>query len=226
MIDLFRFHLSPRGISGLIPASQTIRVAEAFRSALLASLPTSKIAEALAGHGYLAKDHAHAHFLPIDRDADGLIDALDVWLPLGCDGKTEEVLLKTRVVYDGAALKGGLLAEPVGSITAPRATHWETATPLVLDRFPKLRGTGEKHIVDSPEEQIAKAIARRNLHAKEICVKALSRRELNYVRARNDRGRPLPAFHASVAFDQAIEGPLVLGSLAHFGLGRFDPIRP
>lgn len=35
---------------------------------------------------------------------------------------------------------------------------------------------------------------------------------------------PLPAVGATLRFDEPVQGPIVLGRLAHFGLGRFEPV--
>lgn len=201
----------------------TLRIAEVFRRALLASLHGTNASDFITGHGYLARDHAHAHFLPSDSDGDGFIDRLDVWLPVGCDPETQKALGRSLTLYDIDILRAGLIATPNGKVDTVAAKRWKTATPVVLNRFPKLRGTGVKHWIDAPEEQIRGDLMTHGLPDAKIVVAPMPSIG-GFLTIRKSGGRPLPAWHATVSFKHPTRGPIVLGSLAHFGLGRFEPI--
>jgi len=227
---ILRFRLAQRNSGRAVPVTQTIRVAEAFRSEVIASLMSDgsrvrhAVVASIIGHGVRATNHAHAHFLPSDSDADGFLDTVDVWLPTGCDDETASELLQERVLYDALALRDGLVAVPLGAVEPPRAKRWRTATPLTLDRFPKVRGTVVKHVTDSPERQILTALARRGFGAATVTVHAPNTSDRAFILTRKGGGRSLPAYRATLEFDTDTIGPIVLGSTAHFGLGRFGPL--
>ena len=112
-------------------------------------------------------------------------------------------------------------------------------TPVVLDRFPKRRGPGGSVPVDAPEDQIAGALERRGFPAAQVEVwdhrrtiahrlggqtrlDAFRRARIGERRGSRSR-RPIPpVVGATIRFDRSVEGPIVLGRLAHFGLDRFE----
>ena len=93
-------------------------------------------------------------------------------------------------------------------------------------------------MADAPEEQIARALERRGFpRRRSRCGSSAARvahrlggqaRLDAFRRARIDerhgprcRQRIPPVVGATIRFDRPVEGPVVLGRLAHFGLGRF-----
>jgi CRISPR-associated protein Csb2 len=201
-----------------------LEFAEAFRGALISSATnTGSLRElgapVLSGHRGTASNHQHAHYLPASSDGES-IDALCIWLPTGCTALEYAALSAEHQIYGRGPLRGGFLALPEGTVEPVIACHWKTATPFVLDRFPKFRGAGVKRLIDAPEDQLALALERRGLPKAMISV-APSTRRFSVARARDTR--PLLAYEAKLSFSVSLAGPIALGRLAHFGLGHFVP---
>lgn len=180
--------------------------------------------------------HDHPYFLAFDEEGRGEIDGIDVWFPEGCThaeyrAVTSVQLLCERVIYDD-----DYPLTFIGPVQPGRSAVWQSATPIVLERFPKVRGTnGSRRIADAPAEQIAEMIRRRVGRAARVELweagRGIERAHGGHLRIdafRRTRIRktlpPLPVAAATIHFDEPAEGPIVLGRLAHFGLGRFEPL--
>lgn len=189
-----------------------------------------------AEDGTKREGHDHPYFLPFDSEGRGEIDGIDVWFPRECThweymAVTSVPELREHVVYgDNYPLTF------IGRIERTRSTAWQSATPIALERFPKVRGTNEsRRIVDAPEAQIADMICRAVDRPARVAVwepaRGIERNHGGHMRIdafRRTRVRkhtpPLPIVAATINFEEPVEGPIVLGRLAHFGLGRFEPI--
>jgi CRISPR-associated protein Csb2 len=106
--------------------------------------------------------------------------------------------------------------------SGPR-TRWASATPVVLDRFPKKGGPGLADIlarscehVGLPRPAEVTAGAFSPLHG----VEPSSR-----FRVRRGQGAPRLYTHVTLTFDEPVRGPLLLGAARHFGLGLLRPLR-
>jgi len=179
--------------------------------------------------------HDHPYFLPVDSNGRGEIDAIDVWFPAGCTHEEYRAVASLTKLYERFLYHDDSPLTFIGACERASGTRWECATPIVLDRFPKLRGpAGAKREVDAPAEQIA-AMAER-LTGQRPCVEVwpstrgipLARgahlRADAFRRTRTSKNAPpYPVAAATLQFEAPITGPLVLGRLAHFGLGRFEP---
>lgn len=104
------------------------------------------------------------------------------------------------------------------------STTWTTATPMVLDRFLK-RG-------DDVRAAVRQAVQNSRLPEPEVV--SVSRRPLLWgapdMRPHDTLRRPgdravKPYRHVTLRFPQPVEGPLVVGSMRHYGLGLCVPIR-
>lgn len=185
--------------------------------------------------GAKREGHDHPYFLSFDADGRGEIDGIDVWFPAGCTQQeylavTSVAMLCERVVYND-----DYPVTFIDRIGWPSARAWRSATPVVLDRFPKVRGSnGSRRVVDAPAEQIEIMLERRLGISARIEVwdpaRGIQREHGGHLRIdsfrRSRLGKgipPTPVAAATITFEQDVQGPIVLGRLAHFGLGRFEP---
>jgi CRISPR-associated protein Csb2 len=144
-------------------------------------------------------------------------------------GKAGRLLL---VALEEDALQSTLLAKT----WCARATTWASATPLALDRNPgDLRSSDPKKesaAYAEAEATIATACERIGL-PRPRRVTAMPAAPL----AGGDKARQFPPFetgkppiqrvlvHATLTFEQPVEGPVLLGAGRYFGLGLFRPLR-
>jgi hypothetical protein len=178
--------------------------------------------------------HDHPFYLPVAADDDPRIIALDVWLPGGCTHAEYRAVTSVRRLISRDWRFGEIRLHFVGPVSPPTGKVWETVTPVVLDRFPKLRGSGPaKDLIDSPASQLRSMLDRRLSCSCTVTVwpdeqpvrfgtsTAIGQRSFQ---RRRSGDRPVyPTCSATLAFEEAVDGPIVLGRLAHFGLGQFRP---
>jgi CRISPR-associated protein Csb2 len=242
---LLRFMLERGRRSPKPSIKDALLFSEALRSAAMRQYSVQNGGPAslrLAGkspEGGKAQGHDHVYFLPFDQEGRGDIDGIDVWFPSGCTHAEYRAVIAVTKLYDHVAYNGDEFALTFLGLIAPtQASNWSTVTPIVLERFPKIRGTGDqKRVVDSAAEQIRRMLERAG-HAPAVIAiwepgAGIKRSRGGPIRVdafRRARPRktsaPLPVVAATVEFEASVSGPLVLGSLAHFGLGRFEPIAP
>ncbi|MGP6158251.1 MAG: type I-U CRISPR-associated protein Csb2 [Vulcanimicrobiaceae bacterium] len=155
-------------------------------------------------------------------------------MPAGCTHDEFRALTSIAEIWDQVILEGRFAVTYLGRVERATGTLWTTATPVVLDRFPKRRGPGGSVVVDAPEEQLQRALARGGLPPARVEVWS-SRQTIPhrlggqtrldaFRRARLGETPVHPVVGATISFDRPVEGPIVLGRLAHFGLGRFEPV--
>lgn len=214
------------------PRYETVTVAEAMRGAVMrcySALNGEQAPGLFTGKsldGSPAQSHEHAFFLPVDADDDGLIDTVDVWLPRGCTHDEFRALTAVNRLYDHTVLRRGYTVTFLGVAEAPVSTTWQTSSPLVLDRFPKPK--------DDPSEQIRRSLEMRGLPHAEVEVWPVRRqiplrggRRLRtdaFRKHRTGKAETRPLIGATLRFQSPVRGPIVLGRLAHFGLGQFSPL--
>jgi CRISPR-associated protein Csb2 len=221
--------------NNLLPSRyDTLVVGEAMRAAAMSrysALHAGVVTGALSGkspEGTKAIGQSHAFYLPQDTKNAGTIDAIDVWLPAGCTHEEFRALSAiTRLYYRLSSSEHPEFALTFLGATEPTiARVWESTTPLVLDRFPKADA--------APADQVRMALERRGLEPESIDVWAPRRhvelrggRHLRLDAFRKNRLRKSgvlpPMIGATLRFQTPVAGPVVLGRLAHFGLGQFRP---
>jgi len=227
--------------SGVLPPiTDAVTVAEKMRQAAIKRHSDANGAPAsqrLAGKhddgSNRREGHDHPFFLPLDLRDRGVVDAIDVWLPNGCTHDEFRALAGVTAIWDPAVLEGRFAVTYLGRVEPVTSAQWTTVTPIVLDRFPKRRGPGGSVVVDAPEEQVARALERRGLPSAQIEVWDQRRtiphrlggqtRLDAFRRARIGERTLHPVVGATITLEQPVAGPIVLGRLAHFGLGRFEP---
>jgi CRISPR-associated protein Csb2 len=226
---------APPSITNAVIVAEKVRQAVLKRHSDMNGTPASK---RLAGKQHDGRDrregHDHPFFLPLDRANRGVVDAVDIWLPAGCTQDEFLALSGIARLWDPAILQGAFAITYVGQVEREAGNVWRTATPVILDRFPKRRGPGGSVVVDAPEEQLRRALAMRGFFPTSIKVWNVRETTLSqsgggmrldaFRRGRIGEPTRRPAVGATLRFDQPATGPIVLGRLAHFGLGRFEPV--
>ncbi len=226
----------------LPPITRAIDLADVMRCAALSrysrrdGMPASL---RLAGKGdggesVKREGHDHPYYLPFDSRADGKIDRIDVWFPKGCTHDEYRAVASVDGLCNRAVFDEAFPLTFLGNVApSDPALVWESITPVVLDRFPKVRGEGRSKLIDGPAEQLQAMIRRRFNTDVDIDLwePAAHVRRRGGIGARLDafrsrrRGkseRLPPAVGATLRFATPITGPIVLGRLAHFGLGQFE----
>jgi CRISPR-associated protein Csb2 len=248
--------------------TDTLRVAEAFRGAAMSQFkrwcrrnpdlaesfrrtgkPELYASPTLAGKepdGSPRKDHLHAYYLPTAEGDDGrrlthvTVTAREGFGPgevaafngvrrLKLAADADELRVQLVGLGDEKTLRAPLLE---------KSTVWLSATPFLVTRYPKLRGTKR----DRPEDYASPRDFVRHILREELqrrpelpAIAAIDDEEylgrprlrsLQFQRYRNKRGddggrRPAGAFR--LRFAAPVPGPLVLGHSSHFGLGLFVP---
>ena len=229
---------------GLIPVERTVEAAEAFRNALM------RTARALYGDHHLppdlypatkppaagAEDHAHAFFLPEDLDGDGLLDHIAVASParIGGLGLSRKGLALLNLCPGFWLSQAGDIgidpvffgpACPLGADT--EATVWLSLTPFLP---PLKRHAPADQIIGSlvrlgfprPSrvERIAETIltAEGMVQASAFIAGSIAPQRLDSVAGVDRR-----LAYWAITFPEPVCGPVLLGGLSHFGLGRFAP---
>lgn len=194
----------------------------------------SPILSGKLGTGEPLKGHGHSHFLPTDEDGDCRLDHLTVWAPAGL-GPQEVAALgalaELREAGGGAPLLLSLLARGDARVLPRRlrgpACVWQSASPFVPARHPKVR---RGRAVDTPVEQVVRELAQRGLGAGLLAVGPVEELEEGpravpwgvFEWQRGEHSPPIAAgFGWRLYFRHEVEGPLVLGTASHFGLGLF-----
>jgi CRISPR-associated protein Csb2 len=224
----------------LPPITNAVTVAEKVRQAALrrhSEASGSPASKRLAGKQCDGSDrregHDHPFFLPLDLAERGFVDGIDEWLPEGCTHDEFRALSGITEIWDNVILDGSFPVTYLGQVERATGIEWRTATPVVLDRFPKRRGAGGTVMVDGPEEQLRRSLAVRGFFPASIEIwsprQTIATRRGGQIRldafrrARIGERTVHPVVGATIRFERPVVGPIVLGRLAHFGLGRFDP---
>jgi CRISPR-associated protein Csb2 len=227
----------------LPPMTNAVTVAEKMRQAAIKrsssrdGAPASKRLAGKDDNGRNRREgHDHPFFLPLDLRDRGLIDAVDVWLPNGCTHDEFRALAGISAIWDPVILEGRFAITYLGRVEPATSARWTTVTPAVLDRYPKRRGPGGSIVLDAPADQLARALERRGFPPALVEVwdqrRTIPHRLGGQVRldafrrARIGERTVHPIAGATLTFERPVAGPIVLGRLAHFGLGRFEPVQP
>jgi CRISPR-associated protein Csb2 len=237
---------TPSGLKSALPmVARTLPQAELLHEALVSKLGFGGApCPELVGRDHAGdplKGHQHAHLLPVDLDADGRLDHIIVFAPMGLGGRAQRAVRSLRRTY----MKGGVgqlqvAVAGVGALTDLRAigarlgsaierilgptggaASWASETPFVPPRHPKRSGRS------SLGGQINEELRARGFPVATVEVVECTdgtRALRHFVRRR--RHGPQPPIDAGFAvrlrFDRPVPGPICLGYGSHFGLGRFS----
>jgi len=239
-----RFEIS----SAVMPRlTMALSVGDRVRKALLKEGAGHPIFVGRDAGGQVARGHGHAWFLPSDDDGDGLLDHIVVHVRGGFDRDALRALERLRRVWGhgghdldlvltglGSPVELGRLRrdprQPTRSPQLGTARVWESQTPFVPPRHPKLRAGVLR---DTPHEQVARLLEAQGFPR--ASVEELEARDLTppapsppiawyrFRRIRTEGGgrRTSGAFGVRIRFEQPVTGPIAVGYAAHQGLGQF-----
>ena len=245
--------------------TDTILVAEVFRHELLKRFQRHRYrqeygrvdkpykekfrSEVLSGKdvaGVFLREHRHAFYLPTAEGQDPRwITHVTVAATAGFGPDEVAALNSLRALKwdsEGPELRVQLVG--LGTRTDFRApllgesTVWTSATPFVVTRYPKLRGTKRDQPADyASPRHFTRYILKQELERRsdlppieaieeEECLGPEGLRLISFKRFRRkagDDGGRRPAGGFRIAFQGPVQGPLCLGHSCHFGLGMFLP---
>ena len=185
---------------------------------------------------YTLDGHQHAHYvsLPQDRrrDAHAPVDALVVWAPRRLNGDEFVALSQVKWLRVGRAASGvpdfavalsafGEIEEIAPEIVGP-ASVWRSRTPFCPSRHAS-KTPWDDHL----KSEIERELCEYRKHPEPVSVKVLEDAR-RYRRYRLPPKETMESNRRSsmveIRFGHAVEGPIILGSLCHFGLGLFLPV--
>ena len=229
------------------PLNRVVELTSALRGALMKFSPEQPAPVILTGHRQGDRptpmsDAPHAALIGLPavgfEHADGRLHGLAIVLPRDASPQDDALVRGAVRIWRQS---GGQLFTGARSATIPSrienvgfsassirwtkgAKRWATATPIVLDRFPKGR-----HALDVAGETIARSCEHLGLPI------PLSVRVSNdpvIVGSRPVRGFPAfatplgnrPAVHALLTFDEFVGGPILIGAGRYLGMGLCVPL--
>jgi CRISPR-associated protein Csb2 len=236
--EAVRFALSGRARVSL---RQAVVVADVMRRAAMSKYGGSHddgSSEIFAGKdvtGTPLAGNRHAHWLPIDLDHDRLIDTLLVWAPGGFTADEITALAKIRQLKfnpgDGVGphaplavgFEGfGELAELDLDIVAGTSSTWRSVTPFLPQRH---HHAGRESFDEFLIGCVARELSARGIEQgfSLVADNAASWGSFRRYRSAERLANARPGYGFSIQFDRPVTGPLCLGQLSHFGMGRFEP---
>lgn len=209
-------------LSKPIAVEHVALAADALRRAVLSRLGDTA---PLLAHGHAATPHMGWVGLPNLGDyGDGTLIGLAMVVPNDCDPLERAHCIAAVLQVDHVMLSGIRynLIRPTAAMSLHERTwsrparRWVSATPVVLDRFPKGQVT--------PEDIVAQGCVRAG-YPLPVRVTWSQTSSLSMPPAREFRLRkPGGLFaHAVIEFAQPVGGPVLVGRERHFGLGLFLP---
>lgn len=226
-----------RTLDGRLAARLTTALRRAVRSRAGEDIP--------AIHGHHAGDRPQVAFAALPfvgaEHADGHVLGLAVMLPRGL-GRRDAAIVAAALPATGEAMEltcgalGVLHLRHVAPLDLPRrswglrperwigpAHRWVTAYPIVFDRYLKRRHDTVQELRRTVERSGYPAPVEVELSRHPLLRGALDLTPADTVRRKDDRGFK-PYRHARLRFAEPLEGPLVIGSMRHYGLGLCVPL--
>ncbi len=220
------------------PLTEALAVTDLLRCSAMAwhgRLHDGEASPVLSGkdaRGRPLEGHRHAFYLALDEDDDRRIDRLVVFAPAGFGRGERSALARIRTLDPGRGrpelhlhLVGIGAPEDFRSKAFERAERWRSHTPFLLVRHPKVRGSSERRVVDDPVSQVVLELERRGFPRPTDVrtVRGPRFRWLEFRTFRRGTSGPPGAWGFDLEFAEPVSGPVLLGRLAHFGLGLFLP---
>ena len=224
------------------PVERTVKVAGAVRAAVMSQAGRlyrgGRLPQSLSGHDDAGKPlrtgHAHAFWLPVDNDGDGLIDHIVVYAKYGLEPSTRRAFQATTDVRDRHTsvvrirFDGFHRAADMGKrcVLFKESKIWTTATPYYTSWHTK-KNFG---VLEQIEKELNENHHYRNAVRVEHEAGAVIRVGSHHMQARafdaarHGKARPHgAASRVKISFGAPFRGPLLLGNNSHFGLGIFVP---
>jgi CRISPR-associated protein Csb2 len=202
--------------------------------------------------GSIELDHAHAYWVPLPErmlpsPAGIPASRIAVWCREGFDDAEIRALVDVRELvwgrpeddkparsYARRVLGDSVVASPE-YLGAPdrerwaifgRSTTWVSLTPFTTNRHQKRHQSDHAFLEDSVRRHLRHVALPHS--PEEVTVEitdfaAKGFRAHRHPGARTPTGGIHRRAHVRLGFDSAVDGPVLLGSLSHFGLGTFVP---
>ena len=229
----FAVHPRPRPM-----IADAVAVGELLRRTALQKhgVPSATLSGKRASGDYRLDGHQHAHYLSLAHrgrlDSAAPIDSVIVWAPGRLSGDELAALAQVRWLRAGRSASGvpdialavadfGDIGEVAPEVVGPSSV-WVSRTPFAPGRHGKKLSWAE-HVRAEIERELS---VYRDLPAPAsvTVVDTDVRRYRRYrLPPKETMGSSRRAAMAQIRFCQPVEGPIVLGSLSHFGLGLFVP---
>ena len=214
---------------------EAVLVSDSFRSLALNRLGDSGTKP--ISHNIIGKDgedmplrgNKHAYWIALDEDNDKLVDKLYVWIPSSIS--LAEAVAIAKIDHFRIRMKGGnsnrieSLLIGMGSkkqifpqnLIGP-SRKWNSLLPFLPQRYNKK---------ESPLKFITDCV-KRELDSREIDSVGLKVSMIpgpwgafKTYRIKETASKRRPPFSLSLEFEKEVEGPILIGSLSHFGMGLF-----
>jgi CRISPR-associated protein Csb2 len=225
-----------RRVEGIgLPCEAVLTLTEAFRNAILAlASDQGNIVEMLSGHG----EHPHCAFAALPfveyEHASGKLMGVAMILPRNMDSSVRRHVLRACAALERINLREvlGEWKVEIANFDVPQRSLrpatwigpsrvWNTATPIVLDRFPKKNLTVDD-ILQTACERVGLPRPVGIEHSPFSQLEGVPPvPEFRLLRKASDRAKW--GVHATLTFDQPVRGPLLIGSGRYFGLGLLKP---
>jgi CRISPR-associated protein Csb2 len=224
------FRLAP---DTYLPGQLTGVLTAALRRAVL-SVVDDPIPPVLSGHGLDGRPHTAYLVFPHvgNQYADGHVLALAIAVPAG-HPEAEAALPKIAgitslrvpgmgdLTLSRRTAFGGPFGASVDRWIGPART-WTSATPMLLDRFPRRALSVEQVVADGVERAGYPRPALVETGTTPFFAGAVTVRRHQLPLRDGDRR---PTRHVRLTFDQPVTGPVLVGALRHLGLGLCAPER-
>jgi CRISPR-associated protein Csb2 len=196
--------------------------ADALRRAVLSKLGDTA---PLLAHGHAAEMHMAWVGLPnLSEFGDGTLLGLAMAVPQDCDPLERAYCVAAVLSVNHIMLAGSRfnLSRPTSAMSLHERTwsqasrRWVSATPVVLDRFPKGKVTAE--------DVVAQGCERAGLpRPTRVVLSQNSALAMPPARAFHLRKPGGLYAHAVLEFERPVAGPVLVGKERYFGLGLFLP---
>ena len=230
-----RFAVQPRPrptISNAVVVAELLRRATLKKHAVPSEVLSGKEPSGLRSR----LNHQHAHYMALPRgdrsDAGAPIDALLVWAPGRLMGDELAALAQVKWLRPGQAAKGipdlavalaafGEIDEVAPEIVGP-SPCWESRTPFAPSRHAS-RSSWSDHVRSEIERELSVYRGLPTPVSVDVLDKDVQRYRRYRLPPKETMGSRRRSAMVRIKFDRPVEGPIVLGSLSHFGLGLFLP---
>ena len=220
------------------PVTDTVTIAGMMRDAVMSRagrLRGGWVSPYLSGRDDsgrpLRDNHAQAHWLPVDNDRDGLIDHVAVYAKYGIEPSVRSAFSalaeihgrdgnSVRVRFAGFHRKADLAGR---CILFKSGTCWVTATPYFAPWHKKKSlGTTDQVIKEAALQR------RRVVYADAGSSPAIptggGATPINSFESTRRGKAPINnGCHVTIRLAEEVDGPILLGTNSHFGLGMFVP---
>ncbi|MGQ0802341.1 MAG: type I-G CRISPR-associated protein Csb2 [Actinomycetota bacterium] len=176
------------------------------------------------------RDHQHAHYLALDLDGDRLLDTALIWAPGGLDLRDVEAAARLTALRGRSFVKDlrpcRLGLEAIGAINAAApelvgpARTWTSHTPFSPARHGRHSDEWGDHVAAEVRRELG---YRRFPEPRTVRIVGGGWLDFRRHRLKERLEGARRAIGVEIEFEDAVEGPIALGALSHFGLGLFLP---